>query len=63
MWDWQVFVQALALMLVVEGIIPFLNPTGFRARLAAVLQLDDRSLRLIGLTCMVVGVVALYWVR
>ena len=63
MWDWQIFLQALALMLVLEGIMPFLNPSGFRARLAMILPLDDRVMRIIGLYCMVLGVVALYWIR
>jgi uncharacterized protein len=62
-WDWIDFLQALALLLVLEGIVPFVNPSGFRNRLMTVLQLDDRSLRFMGLTTMVLGVLVLYWIR
>ncbi len=54
---------ALALMLVIEGIIPFLNPGGLRRTLALLAQLDDRSLRIGGLISMLAGVIILYFVR
>lgn len=61
MWDdlWA----AMALMLVVEGIVPFLSPDAMRRMLAAMLQMDDRSIRIAGFISMLVGVVLLYWVR
>jgi len=61
MWDdlWA----ALALMLVIEGILPFLNPDAMRRMLVAMLQMDNRSIRIAGLISMVVGVALLYWVR
>ncbi|HEY9198034.1 MAG TPA: DUF2065 domain-containing protein [Gammaproteobacteria bacterium] len=54
---------ALALMLVVEGILPFLNPAALRRTLESVGQMDDRSLRIMGLMSMLAGVVLLYLVR
>lgn len=54
---------ALALMLVVEGILPFLNPAALRRTLQTVGQMDDRSLRITGLVSMLAGVVLLYLVR
>jgi uncharacterized protein YjeT (DUF2065 family) len=61
MWDdlWA----ALALMLVIEGIVPFLSPDAMRRMLATMLQMDSRSIRIAGLVSMVVGVALLYWVR
>ncbi|MGD2075680.1 MAG: DUF2065 domain-containing protein [Gammaproteobacteria bacterium] len=61
MWDdlWA----ALALMLVIEGIMPFLSPDGMRRVLVAMLQMDNRSIRIAGLISMLVGVALLYWVR
>jgi uncharacterized protein YjeT (DUF2065 family) len=61
MWDdlWA----ALALMLVIEGIVPFLSPDTMRRMLAAMLQMDNRSIRVAGLISMLVGVGLLYWVR
>ena len=60
---WQDFFSALALVLVIEGILPFLNPRGFKRMMAAYQQLDERSLRWTGLTVMLIGVGMLYLVR
>jgi uncharacterized protein YjeT (DUF2065 family) len=54
---------ALALMLVVEGILPFLNPAALRRTLEHVGQMDNRSLRIMGLVSMLAGVMLLYLVR
>lgn len=54
---------ALALMLVVEGILPFLNPEALRRTLQTLGQMDDRSLRIMGLLSMLSGVLLLYLVR
>lgn len=54
---------ALALMLVVEGIFPFLNPAALRRTLQAIGEMDDRSLRITGLMSMLAGVVLLYLAR
>ena len=54
---------ALALMLVLEGILPFVNPSALRRTLQTVGQMDDRSLRFVGLVSMLAGVVLLYVVR
>jgi len=50
-------------MLVIEGIMPFLNPTTFRRALLQMAGMQDRQLRSIGLFSMVMGVVLLYWVN
>lgn len=54
---------ALALMLVIEGIFPFLNPLGIRKLLILIAQMDDRQLRFGGLTSMIMGVVLLYLIH
>jgi len=54
---------ASALMLVIEGIMPFLNPTTFRRALLQMAGMKDQQLRSIGLFSMVLGVVLLYWVN
>ena len=51
---------AIALLLIVEGILPFLSPDGLRKTLVAIHQLSDSQLRFAGLTCMLLGVVMLY---
>jgi uncharacterized protein YjeT (DUF2065 family) len=60
---WHDFWVALALMMVIEGVWPFLSPAGFRRTLALVMQQDDRSLRVMGFVSMMAGVVFLYWVN
>ena len=60
---WQDLLAALALLLVIEGMVPFLNPQSLRRMLETVSQLDDRTLRIAGLVSMLCGLVMLYIVR
>ncbi len=60
---WSDLLAALALVLVIEGMVPFLNPQSLRRMLETVTQLDDKTLRIAGLVSMVLGVVMLYIVR
>ena len=60
---WDDFWAALALVLVIEGMLPFLNPGGWRRLLLTLTRADDRSLRIAGLVFMLAGVALLYWVR
>lgn len=57
---WHDLWIALALLLILEGIFPFLSPDGVRKALAAIHQLSDSQLRFAGMTSMLVGVVLLY---
>lgn len=60
---WQNVVIALALVMVVEGILPFLSPKSWRKMVVSAAQQNDRSMRIMGLMSMLVGVVILYWVN
>ncbi len=60
---WQDLLTAIALVLVIEGILPFLNPAGFRKTMAMISQIDDKVLRIIGVASMAAGVILLYIVR
>jgi hypothetical protein len=60
---WQDLWAALALMLVIEGILPFANPSGFRKMMRMVGEMDDKALRNGGLFTMLAGLVLLYLVR
>lgn len=55
--------SALALVLVIEGILPFLSPRSMRQYMAQMSQMDDKTLRVTGLVTMLAGVVILYFVR
>ncbi len=50
---------AFALMLVIEGVMPFLAPRVWRDTFRRVTELADGQIRFIGLTSMLVGVVIL----
>lgn len=47
-------------MLVIEGMLPFVAPGRWRRMLAAIEQIDDRTVRLVGLTSMLAGTALLY---
>lgn len=52
---------ALALMLVLEGLFPFLSPGGWRRTFMKLMELRDGQLRFFGLTAIVLGVVTLWF--
>lgn len=60
---WHDLLAAFGLMLVLEGILPFLNPGGTRQALLQLTQMDDRVVRLVGLSSMLIGLVVLYFIR
>ena len=61
--NWTDFGAALAILLVFEGLIPFLSPGGFKRSMAQIEQVPDKQLRRLGLVSMVAGLGLLYWVR
>jgi uncharacterized protein YjeT (DUF2065 family) len=54
---------AFALMLVIEGVLPFLVPTLWRDTFRRLTELSDGQIRFIGLTSMLAGLLLLYIVR
>lgn len=60
---WQDLAAALALVLVLEGILPFANPGAVRRALQAIQQLSDGQLRGIGLASMLLGLLLLLFVN
>jgi len=60
---WNDLWVAVALLLVLEGIVPFLSPDAVRRMIAAMAQMDDRSMRIAGLVSMLAGLGLLYLVH
>ncbi|HET7792273.1 MAG TPA: DUF2065 domain-containing protein [Rhizobacter sp.] len=60
---WDSLLIALALMLVIEGVLPFLSPAMWRGVFQRAMQLSDGQIRFLGLSSMVAGLVALllFW--
>jgi hypothetical protein len=54
---------ALALVLVIEGIFPFISPPGWRRMFAQILQLSDGQIRFFGLCSMLAGSLWLLWLK
>lgn len=50
---------ALALMLVLEGLLPFVAPNAWRETFRRLIQFSDGQIRFIGLTSMLIGLVLL----
>ena len=57
---WEEIGRAFCLMLVIEGILPFLYPTRWRRLVASIAMVSDRYLRIVGLVSMMIGVGLLY---
>lgn len=60
---WQVLPVAVALVFIIEGMLPFISPNRWRTMLVMVEQMNDRMIRNVGLGSMLLGVVILYWVH
>jgi uncharacterized protein YjeT (DUF2065 family) len=56
----DLLIGALALMLVIEGLLPFFSPRLWRAVFERATRLSDSQLRFIGLSSMLSGLVMLY---
>ena len=57
--DGGTFWQALALVLVIEGLFPFLSPGGWRRMFAQIMQLHDGQVRFFGLCSVLAGALLL----
>jgi len=56
----DLILAAFALMLVFEGLLPFLSPSVWRKLFERATQMSDGQIRFFGLSAMVVGVLLLF---
>ncbi|HWK74712.1 MAG TPA: DUF2065 domain-containing protein [Povalibacter sp.] len=61
--NWTDLLAALALYLVLEGILPFVSPQAMKRFMLAFSGLNDHQLRIWGLASMASGLILLYFVR
>lgn len=59
----EYWLAALGLMLVLEGIMPFLFPVVWRQTLGKLAQLRDGQMRFVGLTLMLSGLLLIFWMK
>ena len=57
------FLMAFALMLVLEGVLPFVAPTLWRETFRRITQMADGQIRFVGLSSIIVGLLLLVWAR
>jgi uncharacterized protein len=60
---WSDLLAALAILLVLEGLLPFLNPAATQRVFAQLAALAERELRVAGLVSIVIGLLLLFFVR
>jgi uncharacterized protein len=60
---WKTALTAIALLLILEGLIPFISPDAMRKYMQKIQQMNDQKLRFAGLTAMIAGVLMLFLVR
>jgi uncharacterized protein YjeT (DUF2065 family) len=59
----EYWLLGLAMMLIVEGMIPFVSPELWRETFRKLLTLKDGQLRFVGMTAMLSGIILLYWIK
>ena len=60
---WKELAIAFCLVLVIEGIMPFLYPSRWRALALSLADVPDRTMRVVGLVSMLTGTLLLYVIR
>jgi uncharacterized protein YjeT (DUF2065 family) len=58
---WHSLLAALALVLILEGLLPLISPTKWREMFAQLLQLQDGQIRFFGLGTVLLGLFLLVW--
>lgn len=61
--NWGDLLAAFALVMIIEGIIPFISPQGYKNTMQQLTAMPETTLRSIGFGLMLVGAVSLYLVR
>ena len=59
----KVLLTAFALVLIIEGVLPFLLPNLWREAFRRLTEMTDGQVRFLGLSSMVAGVLLLYLVK
>lgn len=63
MLDWHAIGAGFAFYLIFEGLMPFLNPRGFKNAMAVILSAEEKNLRIFGAVLIVCGVFLLYGLK
>ncbi|TXH66801.1 MAG: DUF2065 domain-containing protein [Thiothrix sp.] len=58
--DWSDLLNALALLLILEGLLPFISPSQLKKAYTQILNYPEKSLRMFGLICVIAGILLLF---
>lgn len=58
--NWNDLLTAIALVLIIEGLLPFAAPSKLKAVYQSMLEMPDKSLRVLGFGSMVAGLILLF---
>ena len=58
--DWSDLVNALALLLILEGLLPFISPSQLKKVYAQIQAYPEKTLRMFGLICVIAGILLLF---
>ena len=56
---WDVALSAIALMLIAEGLLPFVSPVSWRQIFEKAMQMSDGQIRFLGMLCVLGGLLLL----
>ena len=56
-------ITAFALVLIIEGLLPFASPRRYRQMVAQMVTMSDSHIRTVGLVILLLGLLVLYFVR
>jgi len=60
---WTEILTAVSLVLIIEGMLPFIRPGRYKQLVAQIVRLSDNQLRIFGLSAMIAGLLLLFIVR
>jgi len=60
---WRELAIAFCLLMVIEGIMPFIAPQRWRKMVRLIAEVDDRRMRMMGLISMLIGTALLYLIN
>lgn len=63
MSEWQALAAGFAFYLILEGFMPFFNPSGFKRILSMAEEMSDSGLRKMGAVMLIAGLVLLFSVK
>jgi uncharacterized protein YjeT (DUF2065 family) len=61
--NWGDLLAALALVMIIEGIVPFISPRGYKNTMQQLTSMPESTMRAMGFGLMLCGAVFLYFVR